>query len=789
MTSPIRKAAVLGSGVMGSGIAAHLASCGIRTLLLDIVPPGCEDPSPEARNAFSAGGLAAALKSKPAAFLKKERAGLIEVGNLDDDLEKLKSCDWIIEVVKEDMGIKRSLLEKVEANWTPGTVVTTNTSGLSITGMLEGRSEDFKRHFLGTHFFNPVRYMHLLEIIPGPETDPEIVCHMANFCDRYLGKGIVYAKDTPNFIANRIGVYAMMTTIHAMRELGYSLEEVDAIVGKPMGRPKSAAFRTADVVGLDTFVHVAQNCYDALPDDPERDVFKIPDFLATMVEKKLLGSKTKAGFYKKVGKEIQALNLDTFEYQPKVKPDLPALKALKKIDDPGKRTAELIKSDGRAGTFAWHVMSKTLAYAANIAFDIADDVVNIDRAMRWGFNWDQGPFEVWQAIGVAEGAERMRAEGLEVPAWVDEAAASGGFYADTDAGQTYYAGSEGQAPVPQLPGSVNLQILKKAGGVVERNRGATLVDLGDGIAALEFHTKMNTVDPDLTKMLNRACDIVETDFDGLVLANEAEHFSAGANLMMIVMGANQKKWDDIEELVGNFQAVIQRLKYTPKPVVSAPHGLTLGGGCEMAMAADRMMVDKETYMGLVEVGVGLIPGGCGTLNLLKRLFDGVPASADPRMTDRLPLVQRAFENIGMAKVATGAGEVFSLGFGTAKDEIAMSRDRRIADAKALARYMADRGYIPPAPADNLVLPGRSGKAAISLAVYGMLLGGYVSDHDRLIADKLAHVLCGGDTDGRTPVSEERILELELEAFMSLVGEPKSLERMQYTLMNNKPLRN
>ena len=789
MASSIRKAAVLGAGVMGSGIAAHLASCGIRTLLLDIVPPGCEDPSADARNAFSAGGLAAALKSKPAAFLKKERAGLIEVGNFDDDMHKLAECDWVIEVVKEDMAIKRSLLAQIEANWTPGTIVTTNTSGLSITGMLEGRSEDFKRHFLGTHFFNPVRYMHLLEIIPGPDTDPAIVCHMANFCDRYLGKGIVYAKDTPNFIANRIGVYAMMTTIHAMRELGYSLEEVDAIVGKPMGRPKSAAFRTADVVGLDTFVHVAQNCYDALPDDPERDVFKIPSFLTTMVEKKLLGSKTKAGFYKKVGKEIQALNLDTFEYQPKVKPDLPALKALKKIDDPGKRTAELIKSEGRAGAFAWHVMSKTLAYAANIAFDIADDVVNIDRAMRWGFNWDQGPFEVWQAIGVAEGAARMRADGIEVPAWVDEAAASGGFYVEADAGQTYFAGSEGQAPVPQLPGSINLQILKKAGNVVERNRGASLVDLGDGIAALEFHTKMNTVDPDLTHMLNRACDIVETDFDGLVLANEAEHFSAGANLMMIVMGANQKKWDDIEQLVGNFQSVIQRIKYTPKPVVSAPHGLTLGGGCEMAMAADRMMVDKETYMGLVEVGVGLIPGGCGTLNLLKRLFDGVPAKADPRMTDRLPLVQRAFENIGMAKVATGAGEVFSLGFGTAKDEIAMSRDRRIADAKALARYMADRGYTPPAPAENLVLPGRSGKAAISLAVYGMLLGGYVSEHDRLIADKLAHVLCGGDTDGRTPVSEERVLELELEAFMSLVGEPKSLERMQYTLMNNKPLRN
>ncbi|MDP6944726.1 MAG: 3-hydroxyacyl-CoA dehydrogenase family protein, partial [Myxococcota bacterium] len=506
MASSIRTAAVLGAGVMGSGIAAHLASCGIRTLLLDIVPPGCDDPSAEARNGFAARGLAGAIKSKPAAFLRSERAALVEVGNFDDHMGKLSECDWIIEVVKEDMAIKRSLLAQIEANWTPGTIVTTNTSGLSITGMLEGRSEDFARHFLGTHFFNPVRYMHLLEIIPGPNTDPAILERMAHFCDRYLGKGIVYAKDTPNFIANRIGVYAMMTTIHAMRELGYSLEEVDAIVGKPMGRPKSAAFRTADVVGLDTFVHVAQNCYDALGDDPERDVFQVPDFLHTMVGKKLLGSKTRAGFYKKVGREIQALNLDTFEYQPKVKPDLPALKPLKKIDDPGRRTAELIATDGRAGTFAWHVLSRTLAYAANIADQIADDIVNIDRAMRWGFNWDQGPFEVWQAIGVAEGAARMRADGLTVPAWIDAAAAAGGFYVAED--ETYFAGAEGQVAVPALPGSVNLQLLKKGGGVVERNRGATLVDVGDGIACLEFHTKMNTVDIDLTAMLNRACDIV-----------------------------------------------------------------------------------------------------------------------------------------------------------------------------------------------------------------------------------------------------------------------------------------
>ena len=792
MATAIRKAAVLGAGVMGSGIAAHLASCGIRVVLLDIVPPGLSDEEktdPAARNRFSAGGLARALKSKPALFLKKDAAALIEVGNFDDDMGKLKDCDWVVEVVKEDMRIKRIVLGNIEENWTPGTIVTTNTSGLSIDGMLEGRSEAFKAHFLGTHFFNPVRYMHLLEIIPGPDTDPAITARMASFCEGILGKGIVYAKDTPNFIANRIGVYAMMTTIHAMVELGYTLEEVDAIVGKPMGRPKSAAFRTADVVGLDTFVHVAQNCYDALPDDPERATFEIPDFLTRMVAAGLIGQKARAGFYKKVGKEIQAVDLDTLEYRPKVRPDLKELKALKKLEDPGARVARLISEDTRAGRFAWHVMSKTLAYAANIAFDIADDVVNVDRAMRWGFNWDQGPFEAWQACGVAETAARMRADGLTVPTWVDDAAEAGGFYVAQDAGPAYFAPGAGIRPEPAITDRIDLALLKRQGKLVERNRGASLIDVGDGIAALEFHTKMNTVDADLTTMLGTACDIVERDFDGLILANQAEHFSAGANLLMVVMAANQKKWDDLEVMVKSFQDTMQRLKYLSKPVVSAPHGLTLGGGCEMAMAADRMMVDKETYMGLVEVGVGLIPGGGGTLNLLKRWFAGIPGKADFRMFDRMPFVQQAFETIGLAKVATGAGEVFEMRFAQPGDEIAINRDRRIADARRLARHMADAGYTPPQPATNLVLPGRSGKAAVQLAIYGMHLGGYASEHDLLIAGKLAHVLCGGDTDGRSAVAEQTVLDLEREVFLSLVGEARSLARMQHMLMNNKPLRN
>ena len=796
MTTGIRKAAVLGSGVMGSGIAAHLASCGIRTLLLDIVPFDLKDEEKgdkAARNRFADTSLAAVIKAKPALFVDKRAKGLIETGNFDDDLHRVAECDWIIEVVKEDMAIKQGLLAKVEAHWKPGIIVTTNTSGLSIGGMLEGRSEDFKRHFFGTHFFNPVRYMHLLEVIEGPTTDPEIFRGVIDFVQTRLGKGIVHAKDTPNFIANRVGIYSMMRTIVTMQEMGLTIEEVDAIVGKPMGRPASAAFRTADLVGLDTFMHVSQNCYDALPDDPEREVFAIPSWLSQMVSKGMLGNKTKGGFYKKEKqpdgkKKILALDLDTLEYRDAVrKPQLDSVLASKKAKgDAAAKLKVLIEHEGKAGKFAWKVLSRSLVYAANIASEIADDLVNIDRGMRWGFNWDTGPFETWQALGVKEVADRMKADGLRPPAWVDAAIEAGGFYVEDD---KQFKPGAGLVAVPKIPGAISLAALKKANGVIESNRGASLIDMGDGIACLEFHTKMNTIDQDLGTMLRRGTEIAERDFDGLVIANEAEHFSAGANLLMIVMLANQKKWADIEEVVKNLQDTIQYVKYSNIPVVSAPHGLVLGGGAEMAMAADRMMVAHETYMGLVEVAVGLIPGGGGTLNMLKRIFDGVPPGADPQSRDPLPLIQEAFINIGMARVATGAGEVFEFGFGTARDEIARCKDRRIHDAKLMARYMADRGYAPSRPADNLILPGKSGAAALSLFVYGMMLSEFASAHDKLIADRLANVLCGGDTDGKTPVAEQVILDLEREAFLSLVGEPKSLERMQYMLTNNKPLRN
>jgi 3-hydroxyacyl-CoA dehydrogenase len=772
---------------MGSGIAAHLASAGIQTLLLDILPPDLAAGAPRAdRNRFAGTGLAKAQSSKPALFLVPGASRLVEVGNFEDDLAGISECDWVIEVVVENLAVKKSLFERVERHWRPGCIVSSNTSGLSLPGMTEGRSAAFQEHFLGTHFFNPVRYMHLLEVIRGPRTKDEVVTRVVDFSRKILGKGIVFAKDTTNFIANRIGVFGMMDAMRAMIEMGYTPEEVDAIVGRPMGRPKSAAFRTADVVGLDTLVHVAQNCYDSLTQDPQREVFAVPDFLRQMIQKGLTGRKSGAGFYRKQGEIIQTIDLKTLEYRDPIEPNLPELKALKSIDDPGKRLAALCQSEGRAGTLARHLVYRSLAYSARIAFEIADDIVNIDRAMRWGFSWDQGPFEAWQSLGVRDTVDRLRAADLEVPAWVDQAAEAGGFYQAAERQTTFFQVGKGRLEVPGIPGALCLAPLKASGGVVEKNRGATLLDLGDGIACLEFHTKMNTVDPDLIGMLDKSCELVERGFDGLVLANEAENFSAGANLMLIAMHANQKKYDAIAQTVRSFQAANQRLKYLARPVVSNPQGLSLGGGCEMAMAADRMVVAKECYMGLVEVGVGLIPGGGGTLNLLKRVLSGIPASAQ---VDRLPFVQRAFEAIALAKVATGAGEVFELGFATSADEIAINQDTRIADAKRLCRYLADRGYTPPRPADNLVLPGPNGVAAIQLYVYGLVLGGHATEYDAKIATKLAHVLCGGATDGRRAVDEQTLLDLELEVFLSLVAEPNTLARMQHMLMHQKPLRN
>ncbi len=787
MTWGVRRVAVLGAGVMGSGIAAHLASCGVRVLLLDIVPPdlsGDDAKDPAARNKFAQSGVQAALASRPSVFLDKSAVARIQVGNFDDDMSGIAECEWVIEVVKEDLAVKKLLFDRIQKHWKPGIVVSTNTSGLSLVGMMDGRPEAFQRHFLGTHFFNPVRYLHMLEIIPGSLTDPQILKDVADFADRFLGKGVVYAKDTPNFIGNRVGVFGMMQALQAMQELGYTVEEVDAIAGPPMGRAKSAVFRTADVVGIDTLVHVAQNCYDALPDDPQRDVFNPKGVLTQMVEKGLLGAKNRKGFTTKEKGAFKTLDFETLEYRDAQKPDLPVLKTLRGIADPGERLAKLLEDEGRAGQFAWTTLAPGLAYAATIAEEIADDLVNIDRAMCWGFNWEIGPFAAWQAIGLEQSVARMREEGLSLPNWIDEAIKAGGFYSE-DGTQAFVPG-QGMQPTPEIPGSLSISGIKYRSGVVAENDSASLIDMGDGIACVEFHTKANAIDPGMVEFLERACDIVEERFDGMVIANEGVHFSAGANLALILEYIKAGEFAPVEQVSKGLQDACQRLKYLSKPVVTAPHGQVVGGGCEVAMAGDRMMVAQETYMGLVEVGVGLIPAGGGCLNLLKRAMAGIPATAS---VDRLAIIQRPFESIALAKVAMGGGEVFELGFGSPVDELSINPDRHTQDAKNLARYLADRGYTPPAEASNLILPGRGGAAAFKNYVDGLVTGGFASEHDAKIAGHVARVLTGGDTDGRSPVTEQQILDLERESFMSLSAEPKSIDRIEHMVTKNKPLRN
>ncbi len=800
MGREIRKVAVIGAGVMGSGIAAHLANAGIPSLLLDIVPrelteeekeKGLTMESPEVRNRLARNGVEAAKKARPAAFFTKGLEKFITIGNTEDDIHRLAECDWIIEVVVENLKIKRLVFENIAKHRKPGTPVTSNTSGIPIKDMMEGFDEEFRRHFFVTHFFNPVRYMRLLEIVAGEDTDPEVMRSIVEFGSRRLGKGIVYGKDTPNFIANRIGIHGMMVAMKYMQEHGLTVSEVDAILGRPMGRPKSAAFRTADLVGLDTFAHVADNLYQGVLDDESRDLFKVPEFMAKMIENGWLGNKTGQGFYKKVKKdgkkEILQLDWRTMEYVPRAKLKVDSLKAAKSAPSLDKKLQALVYADDKAGRFAWDVMKESLIYAANRIPEIADDVVNIDRAMRWGFGWDIGPFEAWDAIGLERSIEKMQAEGLEVPRIALDAMAAGGFYKWEEGVRTYFdMASKSRKPVEEPAGVILLKSFKDREKVVAKNAGATLIDIGDGVLCLEFHTKMNSIDDNVVEMIYESVDIMERDFEGMVLANEADNFSVGANLLMILMYARQKKWDVLEKVVYDFQHANQRLKYSSKPTVAAPVGMALGGGCEVCLACDRIQAAAETYMGLVEVGVGLIPAGGGTKELLRRLIGSLPAGTG---TDTFKLAQRVLETIGMAKVATSADEAKQYGFLTEADGVSLNRDRRIGDAKRVVLTLAENGYRPPLPNENIALPGEGGYAAMVIGLDGWLKGGMITEHDFTVAKKLAWVLNGGNTRPLTPVSEEYLLDLEREAFMSLLGEKKTLDRMQYMLQHNKPLRN
>jgi 3-hydroxyacyl-CoA dehydrogenase len=791
---PIRRTAVIGAGVMGSGIAAHFANAGLEVLLLDIVPPNLSEADkkdPQKRNGFSTGGLEKALKSRPAAFFHKENARLVSVGNVEDDLDKLKDCDLVIEAIIEKMEAKQALLEKLEKVVPEHCIVASNTSGLRIAEMTKGRSAALKKHFVVLHFFNPVRYMKLLEIVAGPDTDKGVLDHVVRFAQDVLGKGVVFGKDTPNFVGNRIGAHAMMATIHQMLADGLSPEDVDAITGTPMAHPKSASFRTADLVGLDTFAHVADNCYQSLTNDEDREVFKVPPYIRTMVEKKILGDKTKGGFYKRTPtKDLLTFDPKTLDYRPKGGDDAikGATKSLAKIEDPKERVRKLVADQGKAGDFARKVLYKSLAYSARRVGEITDDVSAIDDAMRWGYSWELGPFETWDALGFAETADAIEKAGQKLPDSIKKMKAKGAtsFYKETPQQKEVFDLIKGEYAVQKRdPRYATLPQLRKGDKPVLKNDGAEAWDLGDGVLGLTFKTKANSIDPDVIGMLSQAAERAETDFRALVIANEGEHFCVGANLLLVVMSAGQQQWDQIKEMVKGYQYATQRLKYARVPVVAAPYGMTLGGGLELCYGSDAVQAAAETYSGLVEVGVGLIPGGAGTLNMLWRALEGIPEGAN---VNTYEYVTQVFKNIALAKIATSAEEAKGLGYFRRTDGVSFDRARQLTEAKARAIGLAEAGYHPPVPRAYR-LPGESGIATLGMMVDTLVAGGYASEHDAKIARKLAVVLCGGVGGATREVTEDEILELEREAFVSLCGEPKSAERMQYMLMNNKPLRN
>ena len=797
---PFQKVCVIGSGVMGSGIAAHLANARIPVLLLDIVPPkyteadqkaGIPEDSRAFRDRFSAGALQKALKTKPAPFFTQADAKLVEVGNLEDDLERVKECDWVIEVIIEKLEPKQALFEKLEGLIGENTVVSSNTSGLKIEDMLQGRSESFAKRFLVTHFFNPVRYMHLLELVDGPQTDPAVSARVAAFGERVLGKGIVYGKDTPNFVANRIGVFGMMETMRVMAEGGYSVEEVDAVFGPASGRPKSAVFNTADLVGLDTFLHVAQNCWENLKEDERHDVFQAPAFLQQMVEKGWLGRKSGQGFYKKEGKDLLALDITSMEYRTKEKVRYDSLGAIRNMETLEDKLQHLAGADDRAAELFWKVSAATSIYAANRLGEIADDIVQIDNGMKWGFAWEMGPFETWDAVGVASSVARMKAEGMSVPAWVEEMLAAGrsSFYEWGEAGQrTYWDPHTKEAVLLDEGEEVKtfVALKKDATNVVKDSFATSLIDLGDGVLACEFHTKMNAIDGEVMADINEAIDMCEAGkFDALVLANDGPNFSVGANLFLLYMGAQQGEWDSIEQMVKNFQDVCVRLKYSRIPTVAAPFQMTLGGGAEVSLWCNRIRAHGELYMGLVEVGVGLLPGGGGNIEMLARTLEGAIDDAS-FPTERL--IQRALETVAMAKVATSAEEARDMGFLAAADGVTMNRRHLLESAKQEALGMARAGFTPPRRREYR-LPGKSALATFEMALSSMRDGHFISDHDLKIALKVGEVMTGGDTSARQKVREQHLLDLEREAFLSLCGEEKTMARIAYMLEKNKPLRN
>ncbi len=797
----IRKAAVLGAGVMGATIAAHLANVGIPTYLLDIVPreltpeeekKGLTLESPEVRNRLAAAGKQDLLKNKQKPLYRDSNLDLITPGNFDDDMAKLKDVEWIIEVIVENMDIKKKVFKQVEANWTPGTIVSSNTSGLSINEMVSENSVEFRKHFLGTHFFNPPRWMKLLEIIPCKETDDEVLNYMHRFCEKVLGKGVVFAKDTPNFIANRIGTYAMAYTLKLMEKEKMTIEEVDAITGPPMGHPKSASFRTLDMVGLDTFCHVARTVYDKATDPSEKEVFNLPSFLQEMLDHKLLGDKTKQGFYKKIkgesGSEIMALDYEKLEYRPKEKVRFDILGKTKHAE-----LAEgfkmLVEADEKAGQFAWELTKNFLIYSASLIPEIADDIFNVDRAMRWGFNWKLGPFESWDSIGLKTSVEKMKTEGMKIPANVEEMLAKGfeSFYQEDEKGNlSYYDfATKKYKPVPVSAEIVSLPALKKQNKLVLGNDDGSLIDMGDGVCCLEMHSPRQAVSPMFVELIHQAIEEAEKNFVGMVIGNQGGNFCVGANVALIMMAAQGGEFEMINSAVKSGQDALMKVKYSRIPVVGAPFQMTLGGGMEIVLHCDRINAAADTFMGQVEMGVGLIPGWGGNKELLIRFTEGL---RDDTKVDLLPYVQKAFEAIAMATVSTSARHAQELGFLRKTDKITVNQDYLLHDAKKTVLALVMEGYEPPQPKPIKVI-GEYGLAAFKAGVQNMLWGGYISEHDMKIANEIAFVLCGGDVKPNTLVSEQYLLDIEREAFLRLCHEEKTHERITAILTTGKPLRN
>jgi len=797
----INKVAVIGSGIMGSGIACHFANIGVEVLLLDIVPrelnekekaKGLTLEDKVVRNRLVNDALATALKSKPSPIYHQKFASRIVTGNLEDDISKISKVDWIIEVVVERLDIKKKVFENLEKHRTPGTLITSNTSGIPIKFMSEGRSDDFQKHFCGTHFFNPARYLKLFEIIPGPKTSEEVLSFLNGYGEKFLGKTSVVAKDTPAFIGNRIGIFSIQSLFHMVKEMGMTVEEVDKLTGPVIGRPKSATFRTVDVVGLDTLVHVANGIYENCTDDERHALFKLPDFIETMMENKWLGSKTGQGFYKKSkdakGKtEILTLDLDSMDYRSKKSAKFATLELTKTVDKVVDRFSILAGGKDKAGEFYRKSFGQLFAYVSHRIPEITDELYKIDDAMKAGFGWEHGPFQIWDAIGLEKGLEFIKAEGQEPATWVTEMKAAGKetFYSVKDgATYCYDIPSKSMEKIPGQDAFIILDNIRKSNEVF-KNSGVVVEDLGDGILNVEFQSKMNTIGGDVLAGLNKAIDMAEKDFAGLVVGNQAANFSVGANIGMIFMMAVEQEYDELNMAVKTFQDTMMRMRYSSIPTISAPHGMTLGGGCELSLHADKVVAAAETYIGLVEFGVGVIPGGGGSKEFALRAQDTFKKN-----DVELNVLQEYFLTIGMAKVSTSAYEAYDLGIlQHGKDIVVVNKDRQIATAKAHAQLMADAGYTKPPKRKDIKVLGKQALGMFLVGTDSMEASHYISEHDKKIANKLAYVMAGGDLSEPTRVSEQYLLDLEREAFLSLCTEKKTLERIQHMLKTGKPLRN